>query len=450
MPDKSSGNNVRAQAVAAPGAGDLLDEVLAEVRRLHGRRLAAGAARERDRGGPRDKAEQVAKSATNWGQVAAVAGGVVLVLIAAGLVIHHIRIGIREQDADAMLQRAALGLERLENSLQSADDLRAAKDYPAASKAYEAVIVRAVPLLRELKERTEPLRPGKLKDQLLALSARISEYRDQAEKASNAPDVRGLVLYEGEYVTPEEKERRFTKRMEAEGRRRHKGEWLTEEEFHRAQGEVLYKGRWVTPERRDRLLAAERKNRGREPVKQREPPPMPKPPVVTGDSSPDKQRWIIDDFEVAAHRWTNAPWKPTEANSCELATVSGSEGGQLQLKFKPGQCDKSAVVRPLGLDLRSRSRLVFDVRNNTGEPIRVAIAFRTDEYYESRSKSLRLGENKNVKFDLTSGDFKCAATNWACAAKLGRPESVSHLYILFYYNGTGSVLLDNIAALGGG
>ena len=41
------------------------------------------------------------------------------------------------------------------------------------------------------------------------------------------------------------------------------------------------------------------------------------------------------------------------------------------------------------------------------------------------------------------------ATRWATAAHIGKPEFVTHLYILVHYGGKGEILLDNIALLGG-
>ena len=458
--ERNHGSDIPNGAGSAEGSAStqaLLDDVLAEVRRMRVSRSAEAtgvAARGKRLPPGRGVAGgRPARPATSWGQIAAIVAGFVLVTAAGYLAIRYVRSDLREQTALAALRRADSGLKFLESALRSADDLRAARDYPGAMRAYETVVNRANSLLKRLQDDTGNLPPSQLKDQADDVIAKITERLQTAKAGLNAPEVRGLVEFDGKWVTPEEKEKLFAEKMNAEGRQIYQGKWLTEDEIHAAKGEVRYEGRWVTPAEYARLLAAaQRQPRPGSPDVQPTPPEPPGPARRPEDLSPAAPQWTLDDFEAPVHRWTNAPWRSNDANPCGLSTVTGSATGRLKLALKPGQSDKSAIVRPIGLNFTSRSRLVLDIYNDCGEPIRIAIALQADEYYESRGQWLKIGENKNVRFDLLAGDFKCLSQGEFrnFKAHIRRRELVTHLYILIYFEGAGEVFLDNIAALGGG
>jgi len=430
---------------AATPDADLLDDVLAEVQDTDISRSSKATSQRSHR------ATRMAKAPRNWGHVMAISSGVLLVLVAGILVVWYVMLGVRNQAAEASLKRLESEQGFLEGSLISAEEMRSAKDFSAAVEAYKDVTVRARPLLRRLEEDTRKLRPGELKARAEAAVKKVGEFIRKAEEGLNAPDVLGLVEHKGQWVTPEERDKRITEEMKAAGKTLYKGEWFTESELREARGEVLYMGRWMASEERDRLVAADRTRTviSPQPVTDEPPARLPKVTLRPADFKADMRAWVLNDFETPVHNWSGVPWQPKDANPCKLSIARRNEGGQLKLALASGKSDKSAIVRSLGLDFTSRSRLVLDVQNNCGEPIRLAVAFHTDEYYESRWKPLRIGANKNVRFNLTTGDFKCDKTHWTTAARIGKPELVTQFYILVYYNGKGEVLLDNIALLGG-
>ena len=175
-------------------------------------------------------------------------------------------------------------------------------------------------------------------------------------------------------------------------------------------------------------------------------PVAPKPSAAFLDAD---AAWVLDNFRRDAFEWTNVPLE-WEVNPVNLSLDKTGDSPRLLVSMLAGNQDKSAIVRPLALDLRSRAAISMDVINDTGEPMRMAIALGTgpnDDYYEGRWLALKTGANSGVQFDLQSGGFKCAP-NWTHSTRIGHPEATHSLYVVIYnYGKPGRIYLENISAL---
>jgi len=288
--------------------------------------------------------------------------------------------------------------------------------------------------------------PGAARKNIDRLATQLADLISRADNALKDPKIgmggRGLVEYEGEWMTPAERDKRFEERMKAEGKVLYETA-----EVARKRGLVFYQGNYISEQQYQKILA--QKNAGTptpKPTPTPTPAPPPRPPAAVA-FDPKAAQWVLDDFEKD-HNWGNVPWK--NVNPCRLKLLKGSQTGRLEMELLGGKQDKSALVRSLNrLDISSRSRIMMDVENQCGENIQVAIALVTNTYYESRTQWLRPGLNRGVSFDLTAGDFKCKASNWNHSARITRPNSALYLHILIYYNQPGKVIIDNIVLKGG-
>ena len=475
VPEVAAGSMLRCpecdtdfRSYADPGAGGqeelhdgLLNDVLGEVRQFAARQRPRVAAAPK-RAAPPGKRVPIepqratpvryepAPSRVAWGQVIAVTSGLVLVLAAGYLAVSYLRVSIREQFARSTLMRAQIVTNSIAAVLKSANDSRSAKDYAKALEGYQTVVLRSRRILRDLKEADQNLRSGPSEERTSAVIAEVSAYLKSGVEGQDNPEVKfgaqGLVEYDGQWVSPERKKELFEAKMRAEGRQLYRGKWLTGQEIHEAKGEVLYHGRWIAKADMNKFIEAEKERTTPPvPIQPTRPTPPPRPATAFPESA---SQWVLDTFEDDSHGWSPAPWQ--SVNPCSLSIESGKATRRLRVTMGGGNFDKSAVVRRLQLDFKSRSRLVMDIFNNCREPVRIAIALETDTYYESRWKTLKTGSNNSFSFNLDTGDFKSAATHWAHATYLSHPESLKHLYILLYdYGRPGEVFIDNIVAVGG-
>ena len=375
--------------------------------------------------------------------------GILVLVIVGYLVVHFIFQGIRNQAANTALNRVNSQIGTIESLLESADTYRAEKNYKKAESTYYHAANITQPLLDRLRYSAADLKPGSLLDKVIAADATLSAYLARAKNGRNADEVKhgaeGKVNFDGEWMTPKDKEKMIEAKMKREGRQLYEGEWLTQNEINRRKGLVFFNGHWVTQAEYRRRLAQAPPNTTPRPA----PQPTPQPaPTTNSRYSPEEKSWMLNDFETPTHNWTSVEWE--NANPCTLTRIADGDSGQLKIAIPRGNRDKSAIVRPLRLDFSNRSLLRMDITNNCGEPLKVAIALTTNSYYESRSYQphLKVGLNKNVTFDLRARDFKCETSRWVPNASVARLQQVAYLYILFY-NQSGEVILDNIQALGG-
>ena len=382
--------------------------------------------------------------------------GILLILSAGYWAVQYVRAGIYLQGARDDLRGAGTELGILRDELSEAAARLKQGDYKGAYKSYESARSNATLAREQLLRATARLSPGSVQTEAAKAAAELAAVIRQADEALKDPKVscggRGLVEFEGEWMTPAERDRRFEARMKAEGKVRYEGEWLTPAEVARKRGLVFHEGRYISAEEYQKLIA-----RQKEPTAPQTPPlgdPRPTTPLpattAVSEFGPAAKEWVLDNFEQA-HNWGSVPissWR--NANPCRLNVTEGTQTKRLEVELLGGTQDKSAIVRKLNrLDLTSRSRIVMDVDNQCGENVQLAIAFITDTYYESRIQWLRPGLNRGVSFDLTARDFKCNASKWNHSAKIERADSALYLHFLVYHNQPGKVVFDNITARGG-
>jgi len=437
-----------------------VDSLLAEARRIEATTpglqplLSAEAAAQRARERKRPPRDPVSP---NWGYRFAILLGVLGVLLAGGLVYWLVDTGLRNDAAAKCLRAIEPEVAPMRQAYELGMTAREAREYAKAGEVFKRVADRGGVLLLRLRDEAAP-RDADLQRKSADLRRELADLVQRAEKALAAPDVKygaqGMVEYEGEWVAPEEKEKRFQSRMKAEGKQLHQGEWLTEAEIHERKGEVLYQGRWIPKAERDRLEAASAAVAAAAAAPTTTlPPRRPRPApvrIVPMQFDPVADSWAIDSFQTPALLWTNETWG--NINPVALEVEQYEDAGALSITFKGGKHDKSAIVRPLGLSFATRGKLTMDIVNATTGSVKVAIALKTAKYYESRWVPLKTGVNKGVTFDLRAGDYKSEATHWSPATKIANIENVEMLYILLYTdpNISGKVYLRNIQALRGG
>ena len=114
-------------------------------------------------------------------------------------------------------------------------------------------------LTERAKKRKEEIREKfKIENQL---TQEEEEMRYEAEQRA-----KGLVKYQGEWITFEEKERAFAEDQKAKGLVKDEGEWITkEEEFEReqkARGLVKYQEEWISPKEKEKAYEKEQIDKG--------------------------------------------------------------------------------------------------------------------------------------------------------------------------------------------
>jgi hypothetical protein len=429
--------------------GDLLDDVLRDIRRL---------AREEERA-PRPVASPAApgvfmpvpkprRRKTNLSYSVLIALGIVLIAGVGYLAYFLIQRGIAENRAQDILARALSAMTIVRTSMAQANETAGSKNYPTAAKAYNAAIEHGERVKELLLETPRNLPSGNTKDRLLELQTELLGILRDAQAAVETPEIKygkmGFVEYDGQWVTEAERDRLHAERMKAEGRTLYEGEWLTDAEIHERKGEVLYGGRWISREHHAELVG------GSDAKPLMTPAPKPVAPATPAAGRPgfevSNPAWMLDDFEGATLDWTNVNW--TTVNPAKLSIENHDGSKELLIHVQKGNNDKCAFVRRLAMDLGSRSKLRMDVFNATGEPVRIAIALETNRFYESRWKSVTMNMNKAVTFDLKASDFKCAPS-WLQNATVNNLNATRWLYILVYHNRDGNLYIDNIELLGG-
>lgn len=430
----------------------LLNDILSDLRELDEAKRLFTRSCPATAGEPSVAKPKRRKKQQNIGGPLTVILGILLVLTTAWFAVQYVRTGIHLQTAKDKLRSAQTELIILHDELKQADSHLAQGDYKEACKSYETARRNATLMREQLLNASVGLAPGSLQSDINQVAVQLVAIRRQADEALNDPKVgkggHGLVEYEGQWMTPAERDKRHEKRMKAEGKVRYEGTWLTPAEVARKRGLVFHEGQYISAEEYEKILAQKKPPVTPKPKPQQ--PPTPPPPVTTTETTafdPAAKEWVLDNFEKS-HNWGSVPWK--NANPCRLSVVEGTETKRIQMEILGGAQDKSAIVRKLNkLDITSRSQILMDVDNQCGEQFQIAIALITNTYYESRPKWLRPGLNRGVSFDLSARDFKCSASNWAHSAALKQTNSSLYLHLLVYYNQPGKILFDNITAKGG-
>ena len=144
-----------------------------------------------------------------------------------------------------------------------------------------------------------------------------------------------------------------------------------------------------------------------------------------------------------------ASWKfETWGNPAQVTVLTEKGTKMLMVSFVAGgKQDKVAVRADVGkLDLSKKKKIVLSVCNMTGKPSRFALAFITsDDFFESRTRTLKPGWNMNVEFDLTGKDYKCKTSNWTFSSPIKGKDKVNVIELMLYsYRAQGLFYFDEI------
>ncbi|MEM5947098.1 hypothetical protein WKV44_00915 [Spirochaetia bacterium 38H-sp] len=104
---------------------------------------------------------------------------------------------------------------------------------------------------------------------------------------------------------------------------------------------------------------------------------------------------------------------------------------------------------PVDNDWSGKKSLVVDFINTTDRDIEVALALSTGAdwtWFESPTVILTPGENRDIYFSLSSGGFKCAASDWQYTAQVENLNSIRRVAFKFFADAglEGSVIIDNL------
>jgi len=160
-----------------------------------------------------------------------------------------------------------------------------------------------------------------------------------------------------------------------------------------------------------------------------------------GPFEPDRKIWTLDPFRNP-RTWRVESWaNPATATVQDRTLVIRVQGGRL---------DKSAVSRPIMLDMSSRSQIRLSARNESEEPVRIAIAISTgpkNVYYESVPIPLEPGAETELAFSLVESNFKSAKSHWKQNGAIAGLDAVKRLFILVYSVRPGTITIDALSAI---
>lgn len=163
--------------------------------------------------------------------------------------------------------------------------------------------------------------------------------------------------------------------------------------------------------------------------------------------APRASATVLESFEDKFY-WQIANWGDEAKSGVSREQVSAGENA-FEIHFSPDMADRGKGI-VLERDLSSLGqefgRLTLDVYNKGPAKINVAVAFETDEYYESQAVPLEKGWNKNISFQLGAKVFKSKASNWQYEASVNRSSPLKKVFVIFYREGghEGTFFVDNL------
>ena len=171
-------------------------------------------------------------------------------------------------------------------------------------------------------------------------------------------------------------------------------------------------------------------------------PPMCEPPIYSFET--DVEGWIIGDG--------NNGFADSSATGIMTSTLHATDGDQsllLQFDHMAAMHNKAVfmVEDGGGRDFSSHTSFNFDLWKS-GQPTQVALAITTGanwDWHESVIMPLTDGENRLV-FDLTSSDWKSAASGWEHTGTIANRTDVKRIAVLLFpgADGAGMAYLDKV------
>jgi len=163
-------------------------------------------------------------------------------------------------------------------------------------------------------------------------------------------------------------------------------------------------------------------------------------------TTPPKRAGPEDGLEIKG--WAPQQW----GNAAEVTWVRRKEGPtnwMLRITFKANTRGKAALASPLRFRVEQNRTISFKVQNRTYEAIPVAVAVKTRPkwvFHESKQKMVGPRKTVEVRFDLTSRDWKSAATGWKHAIGLRDEDQIGEVILMIYNRRRGEVYVDDVRA----
>jgi len=386
---------------------------------------------------------------------------VAVVIVVAGLVmLHYFNAKRIERELVRAKDQITRDVGEITGLMREADKKLEAKHYTEAESAYQAARVRAATVSSRLGTLLAGVDDAEVKEPVLDAQARVKSLLSQIDSKLKSDELvygkKGLVLHEGEWMTPEQKMEKLGKTF-----RKEFNKYMTDTEYNEAKGLVLYRGEWLTPEQVEaikkeeaaRLAKREAELKAREEAerkkleqlaaakKAREKRLQELAAKRAEQYPPDAQRWVLDDFEDGKCLWKVETWSKPAA----VLVIDQKGSKRLQVTNERGLQDKVAIGRPIALDLSSRDYIAMDYINLSQGVVKVALAIQSTEFFETRQKTARAGEGR-LQFDLKAGDFKAESSNWHHNTRVQGLDAVRRIFLLIYTTRPGVFAIDNIVA----
>ena len=363
---------------------------------------------------PKRKARPAAKHKPSrgrnlpWRNIIATSVAALVVIAAIVYVIAHVRKVGRLRQINSVYSEIRDPLSAILQLVKKADALVEPEDaeqeqYAEAKEIYEDASNQAQELREEVRPKIEDLGKDAGAEKVFKAADELDNTLARIEKALKSDEIQlgsqGFKLdgTTGEWVPKEEWYRR-------KGYIERNGEWFAPDEFYESLGYVERDGIWSAPEEAERVT--------------------------------------IDDFE-GENAWVRERW----ANDVRLVVVMRDDNRRLRMSLQPGDKKYWACGRKLNLDLTSFDALQIDVFNEMNSEIKLAIAFITDDYYESQAIPIPPDISSGITFRIRTSDFKSPSTDWKHTTSVKRLDKVESLVLVVYAEGEGTVRVDNIRAI---
>ncbi|AEJ60365.1 hypothetical protein Spith_0078 [Spirochaeta thermophila DSM 6578] len=180
----------------------------------------------------------------------------------------------------------------------------------------------------------------------------------------------------------------------------------------------------------------------------------PQPAQDAGMAQAQQSMVVWEDFETkpfwfaVANAWNDDDSSlETRWNRQEATHGTASLEGVFRMNGKNGAT--FYTEEPEMNDFSPYKNLVVDFVNKSDKDLEVALVLCTGAdwvWHESATVVLAPGENRDVYFDLTGSNWKCAASNWQFTAQVADIQSVRRVAFKFWgpEGLESSVLVDNV------
>ena len=164
-------------------------------------------------------------------------------------------------------------------------------------------------------------------------------------------------------------------------------------------------------------------------------------PVVGKPKADAKPR----DGMEASNLWAIEQWGNLATS--EVVT-QGDDNKLLSVNWTENKKEKVALRLNIDMNLTDKTKVTFDVFNNSTAPAGVCMAFNTlpnYQFFESMAFPTPLKKWETITLDVAGKGFKCAATNWKYVSDITNKDNVKDIFIMIYNReAPGSLFIDNI------